>query len=681
MGEIDPPAASPAGPPSAPPNSTPAEQPAPPPPASSPTNTTANNSRPTRTRAQPERLQPAMKGQRHASSTPDPITGVPFESLIKGNKQQRKSRFVNLIVALANAATEMDPTTPPTNAPVVYDTPKDLVAALKGPQSAQWMEAYIAERTQLLKLGVYEVVEYPDPDQFRQKPHILKSKLVFKVKYLADGSLDKFKVRLVCTGYNMVYGEQYRETFAPVASISTIRIFLAWSIQLGLLPACIDISGAYCKADMDDEYQIYMHPPKGCEEELGKNGKPKLWKLKKYLYGLKSSGWAWHRKLHTYLISELKFVPCTYDPCLLQKITPDGVIVVLTYVDDLPHAASTPQLLNWFKTKLEDEFGTLTSGPLDWLLGIGIKYDNAAGTCSMNQEQFIKDNVARLGLQNEPAVDTPALANFAPDAPAPHELLSPEDQHTYQSVVGSLNYIVKQTRLDVAAIVSILAQFLTGATKKHMKAALRVWIYLRDRASENLVYRRQDKHANVPMAWCDASFAPGGKTGCGWRRSRSGIVITLNGAAVVWLSRSQTCVAMSTCEAEYIALSNCCQEAVWVRGVLAFLRIPANGPMVIHEDTEAAAAIANADAETTIKRTKAVDVRFHYAREKVEQGIVAVVACRTDLMLADILTKCLGPDKQSLFWNALRGADHAYDKTVNTTIVNEEEYDEAYLEL
>ena len=142
----------------------------------------------------------------------------------------------------------------------------------------------------------------------------------------------------------MIFGEQYRETFAPVASIATVRIFLSWTTQHAMHARCIDISGAYCKAEMDEEYQIYMHPPKGCEEGTGPNGRPNVWILRKYLYGLKSSGWAWHRKLYTYLIS-IGFRACPQDPCLLQRTTEQGIITVITYVDDLPHSATTEELL------------------------------------------------------------------------------------------------------------------------------------------------------------------------------------------------------------------------------------------------------------------------------------------------------------------------------------------------
>ena len=224
------------------------------------------------------------------------------------------------MIALSAAAHDLQEQHTPTNAPVLYETPKDMSAAMKLPQASQWLEAYLAERAQLKNLQVYDVVELPEMDKHGKQPHVLKSKVVFKVKYLANGDLDKFKCRIVCTGYNMIFGEQYRETFAPVASIATVRIFLSWTTQHAMHARCIDISGAYCKAEMDDEYQIYMHPPKGCEEGTGPNGRPNVWILRKYLYGLKSSGWAWHRKLYTYLI-KIGFRACPQDPCLLQRTT------------------------------------------------------------------------------------------------------------------------------------------------------------------------------------------------------------------------------------------------------------------------------------------------------------------------------------------------------------------------
>jgi len=193
----------------------------------------------------------------------------------------RQTGFM-LMMAVIFACYVEDICTVPDNAKKVYELPKSLINAFAGEEAVQWKAAYLAERSQLMNLGVYELVD--EPESVPRNNKILNSKLIFKVKYLSDGTLDKFKVRLVCTGWGMIYGSQYLETFAPVASITTIRTVIAWAIAVNAFAACLDISGAYCKSDMK-EFDIFMRPPKGCEEEIGTNGKPKIWKLKKYLYG------------------------------------------------------------------------------------------------------------------------------------------------------------------------------------------------------------------------------------------------------------------------------------------------------------------------------------------------------------------------------------------------------------
>jgi hypothetical protein len=128
----------------------------------------------------------------------------------------------------------------------------------------------------------------------------------------------------------------------------------------------------------------------------------------------------------------------------------------------------------------------------------------------------------------------------------------------------------------------------------------------------------------------------------------------LNGAAVVFFSKSQTCVSLSTCESEYIALSNCVQEVVWLRGLLEFLGCKQPGPTVIFEDNQAAMSIANNALD--MKRSKAVDVRYHYTREKQSDGIIRVEEVGTAQQMADICTKVLDMVKQNYFWDCSRGA-------------------------
>ena len=117
---------------------------------------------------------------------------------------------------------------------------------------------------------------------------------------------------------------------------------------------------------------------------------------------------------------------------------------------------------------------------------------------------------------------------------------------------------------------------------------------------------------------------------------------------------------MSTCEAEYIALSKCCREAIWTRATLTLLGAPQESPMKIHEDNEAAAAIASSNAETTNKRTNTADVRNQYT-QIVARGEITVVPRGMDDMVANILVKSLRPEKQKYNWTIRRGChNNAY---------------------
>jgi hypothetical protein len=132
-------------------------------------------------------------------------------------------------------------------------------------------------------------------------------------------------------------------------------------------------------------------------------------------------------------------------------------------------------------------------------------------------------------------------------------------------------------------------------------------------------------------------------------------MLVLNGAAVSWISKCQTSITLSTCEAEYISLSQACQETIWVREILAFLRAPQTAATTVFEDNSAALQIANNVLD--IKRSKAVDTRYHYSREKISEGDIKVEGVDTRVQLADILTKVLNAAKTVFFWTWGRGAD------------------------
>ena len=160
--------------------------------------------------------------------------------------------------------------------------------------------------------------------------------------------------------------------------------------------------------------------------------------------------------------------------------------------------------------------------------------------------------------------------------------------------------------------------------------------------SYNLEYlRNEDDDETILSGYSDADWAGDIND----RKSTSGYLFMMSGAATSWKSRKQTCVALSTAEAEYVALAGATQEATWMRQLLEDLYHEQKEPTVIREDNQAAIAIAQQPHSHS--KMKHIDIRYHFVREKVQDNTIKLRYCPTNNMLADILTKGLTHDKFS----------------------------------
>ena len=307
-------------------------------------------------------------------------------------------------------------------------------------------------------------------------------------------------------------------------------------------------------------------------------------------------------------------------------------------------------------TILEHEYGCRDLGPLTECLGTEIDYDKRAGKLKQSQRKYIEESCKRFAIDRTNT--TPARSDLVLDSPTDDDALCKADQHKYMQMVGCLNYIANGTRPDISAITSVLGQFMQVAGREHFKAARRVFEYLKGTAGQCLTFRRGCATPNRFHIACDASHGDRGVTGNGWRRSRSGIVIMMNGAAISWISRSQTCVAISTAEAEYIALCLAAQEQNWLREIVQFLGHEQTEPTVVYEDNDAARLIAENDL--SVKRSKSIDIRYHYVRERVADGQIRIERIDTKDQPADLLTKNLPRDKFEHCRRIVMGGDETF---------------------
>ena len=278
-------------------------------------------------------------------------------------------------------------------------------------------------------------------------------------------------------------------------------------------------------------------------------------------------------------------------------------------------------------------------GKLHYCLGISIQYDEERGSLWMDQRQYIQSLLKRYGLSQAKSATTPADVNVK--LVKNDGVSKPVNQVNYQSMVGSLLYASIATRPDIAQAVGTVSKFNSCPTEAHLTAVKRIFRYLK--GTINLCIKYERSADNCLVGFSDADWAGDMND----RHSTTGNLFMISGAAIAWSRKKQPVVALSTTEAEYVALSAATQEAVWLSRLLSDIKAPPQTPVLIKEDNQGTIAIARNPVSHS--RTKHIDFKFHYVREALEEGIIDLIYCPTEQMTADILTKPLAHQQFETF--------------------------------
>eukprot|EP00731_Ephydatia_muelleri_P036346 Em0239g7a len=211
------------------------------------------------------------------------------------------------------------------------------------------------------------------------------------------------------------------------------------------------------------------------------------------------------------------------------------------------------------------------------------------------------------------------------------------DSVCYQSMVGSLLYAAIATRPDIAQAVGAVSKFNSCPTETHLTGVKRILRYLKGTINLGLKFEKTADSSIIGFS--DADWAGDLDN----RHSTSGNLFVMSGGAISWLSKKQPVVALSTTEAEYVALGAATQEVVWLRRLLSDIKASPKMPTIISEDNQGTIAIARNPVYHA--RTKHIDIKYHYVREALMDGVIDLVYCPTQQMTADILTKPLSRDR------------------------------------
>lgn len=497
--------------------------------------------------------------------------------------------------------------------------PRSYADAISSPQQLEWTKAMEDELASLQEMGTWTLV----PRETNMK--VVKSKWVFRIKRGPTGKIDKFKARVVAVGCSQVQGVDYFETFSPVVKLTSLRILLALANEEGLFMRQLDVKTAYLHGKLEET--VYMEQPPGSKDTS------LVCKLHKSIYGLKQSGRTWYRTLDDVLRKQ-GYIRLESDRCVYVLRREKVKVILSVYVDDMIVFANTRQALKEAIDALGKFVELKDLGEPRYILGIEVNQDKDKRVLTLSQRKQIDELLKTFHMEDCAPVKTPMEPSHWKgliQSTKQEQTEVPRPDVPYQSLLGHLMYLVQGTRPDIAFATNFLSQFNTSFTTEHWKMAKRVLRYLKGTRDVALSFTSLGKNV---FGFSDASWneLSGG-------RSRSGYVFVLAGGAVAWKSSKQNIVALSTCEAEYVALAEATREGKWIK-------------MFLHEldyDTYCSGGLlVNCDSQSAIKlienpihhqRSKHIALRYLYARNEIEEKEFKLQYVATDSMVADSLTK------------------------------------------
>ncbi|GJV24812.1 putative ribonuclease H-like domain-containing protein [Tanacetum coccineum] len=372
-----------------------------------------------------------------------------------------------------------------------------------------WIEAMQEELNEFERLEVWKLVPCPD------------------------------KARLVARGYRQEERIDFEESFAPVARLDAIRIFLVFAYHMNMIVYQMDVKTTFLNGILRKE--VYVSQPYGFVDQDNLNH---VYKLKKALYGLKQAPRAWYDLLSKFLLFQ-EFSKGTVDPTLFIKRQGKDILLI----------SQSPR---------------------------GI---------FLNQSKYALESLKKYGMESSDPVDTPMVEKSKLDEDTQGKAVDPTHYHR---MVGTLMYLTA-SRLDLTFVVCMCARLFDHAGCQDTK------------------------------------------------RSTSGSMQLLGDRLVSWSSKRQKSVAISSTEVEYIALSGCCAQVLWMRSQLTDYYGLGFNKILMYYDNKSAIALCCNNVQHS--RSKYIDIRFHFIKEKVENGVVELYFVNTKYQLADIFTKALGREK------------------------------------
>ncbi|KAK4700421.1 hypothetical protein P7C70_g5826, partial [Phenoliferia sp. Uapishka_3] len=505
--------------------------------------------------------------------------------------------------------------------------------AMRGPDRDAWLGAVNKELAMLRAMGTWDSV----PVDLPRDRKALLSKWVLLIKRDDEGRVIKYKARLVARGDMQVEGLDYTETFSATVRQASVRAILALAAQNGWLLQQFDVSSAYLHGVLKEE--VYLRQPPGFGDDSNPSG---VLRLRKSLYGLCQAGHEWNELLHATLVAF--GMTRTGSDHGVYFINKDGESLILAiHVDDGLVASSSPELSKSLEAFLQSKFDVAAFEPAGIFLGLRITQNLSSGTVSVDQRGVTAGYVVEYLGEKVSPVSTPCDPKLHLVAATAAEAAALDPSTPYRAAIGALLWLSLSTRPDIAFAVSVVGRHSASPGVAHWTAVKRIFRYLAGTPHYGLLYTKSEGLIGVFDAFSDADHAGDHDS----RKSTSGFVVRMAGAAISWLARLQKSVSISTTEAEYMGLSACAMEVVWLRALFSELGFCQPAATLIRGDNMGSISLAK--HPTAHQRTKHIAIHYHFTRDKVTTKEVVLQWIPTADMVADVMTKGLDAGKHKGF--------------------------------
>ena len=467
------------------------------------------------------------------------------------------------------------------------------------------------------------------------KKSIISSKFVFDVQRNPDGSFKKLKTRLVGRGdmFSKYHDAFDMDNYAGTVRSESVKFTLAIAAELDLELESVDVKTAFLHGELEPGEIIYMRRPSGLTDA----DMPEIVQLDKCIYGLPQAS-ARFREHSDVVLRKAGFAPLISDPCVYYLSSGKDFVIAMIHVDDIGFATTSTPLLSGVKEILSQTYDLSVVSDMAFYVGLHIERDRPNRTIIIRQGGYIDSLLSRwdIDVSDGTPPSTPMLAGESTKQAARDVFISAAATTIFQSKVGGLIYLAKQTRPDILFPTTSLSRRCKKPTERDMLAVDHILRYIAGTRDLGLVFHSGE--GILLYATVDASYACHddlkSHTGCTLHIGRSS-------GSVLSLSKKQTVTADSSTVAELIAAHTCLHEILWARNFLQELNFPQKGPTVMFEDNLSTISIIMKNGNGN--KTKHIDLRYNVLRELVLAKQIEVVHLPGANMTADILTKATGP--------------------------------------